>query len=103
MPGHEEIELALCRMYDVTGEEFLLDTWPATLWTSAGRSPTTWWWSIRTIVQRPLGRVMGDLGRKYAQHQAPVREQDKLEGHAVRALYLVAGMADVAERSGDKG
>ena len=101
VPGHEEIELALCRMYDVTGEKFLLDL-ASYFVDERGQEPDY------LLVEHPDKSNehfagLGDLGRKYAQHQAPVREQDKLEGHAVRALYLVAGMADVAERTGDEG
>lgn len=101
VPGHEEVELALCRMYDVTGEKFLLDL-ASYFVDERGQEPDY------LLVEHPdksndYFAGLGDLGRKYAQHQAPVREQDKLEGHAVRALYLVAGMADVAERTGDEG
>src|SRR4051812_35550012 len=39
---------------------------------------------------------------EYAQDHAPVREQCEVTGHAVRAMYLYSGMADVAAASGDK-
>ena len=42
------------------------------------------------------------LGDSYAQHHLPVREQEALEGHSVRALYMAAGMADVARATGDQ-
>ena len=38
---------------------------------------------------------------EYNQSHAPVREQDKVVGHAVRAMYLYSGMADVATEYGD--
>lgn len=101
VPGHEEIELALCRMYDVTGEDFLLDL-ASYFVDERGQEPDY------LVVEHPdhsndHWSGIADLGRKYAQHQAPVREQEKLEGHAVRALYLVTGMADVAQRKKDAG
>ena len=101
VPGHEEIELALCRMYDVTGEDFLLDL-ASYFVDERGQEPDY------LVVEHPdhsndHWSGIADLGRRYAQHQAPVREQEKLEGHAVRALYLVTGMADVAQRKKDEG
>ena len=42
------------------------------------------------------------LGYRYYQAEKPVREQADAEGHAVRAMYLYSGMADVALRTGDE-
>jgi len=98
-PGHEEIELALCKLYDVTAEEKYLRL--ATYFINErGKLP-------RFFVgeQKRLGRDYppeGVFGYTYAQHHLPVREQESAEGHAVRALYLMSGMADVALRTGDK-
>ena len=41
--------------------------------------------------------------KAYSQAHLPVREQDKAEGHAVRAVYMATGMADVAAETNDKG
>ncbi|TIL78436.1 MAG: glycoside hydrolase family 127 protein, partial [Mesorhizobium sp.] len=38
---------------------------------------------------------------EYSQSHKPVREQDKVVGHAVRAMYLYSGMADIATEYGD--
>ncbi|HEX8228614.1 MAG TPA: glycoside hydrolase family 127 protein [Chloroflexia bacterium] len=76
-PGHEVTEMALVKLYRVTGEErylvlakFLLD-------------------------ERGRDEHEGS-GREYNQSHAPVVEQSEAVGHAVRATYLYAGMAEVA-------
>ncbi|MGD0897755.1 MAG: beta-L-arabinofuranosidase domain-containing protein [Thermoguttaceae bacterium] len=83
VPGHEEIELALVKLYEATGQEryfklakFFID-------------------------------LRGDASKRkltgpYAQDQAPVRQQTEIVGHAVRAMYLFSGVADVAAYSGDQ-
>ena len=81
-PGHEEIELALCRLYRTTGEGRYLAL-AKTLLDLRGR--------------KDLRRTWGaDL-----QDHRPVLEQTEAIGHAVRAGYLYCGMADVAALSGD--
>lgn len=79
VPGHQIAEMALVRLYLVTGDEkylaqakFFLD-------------------------------ARGTTGRKdaYSQAHKPVVEQDEAVGHAVRATYMYAGMADVAAITGD--
>lgn len=69
VPGHEEIELALCRMYDVTGEDFLLDL-ASYFVDERGQEPDY------LVAEHPdhsndHWSGIADLGRKYAQHQAP--------------------------------
>lgn len=82
-PGHEEIEIGLCKLYRATGKtkylnlaKFLLDL--------RGHPETH--------------QLYGD---HYQDHK-PVVEQDEAVGHAVRAGYLYSGMADVAALTGDK-
>jgi DUF1680 family protein len=82
--GHEEIELALVKLYRVTGERRYLD-------------------QARFFLDM---RGRGDrrkLFGEYAQDHKPVREQREVTGHAVRAMYLYSGMADVAALTGDRG
>ncbi|MDR0897515.1 MAG: glycoside hydrolase family 127 protein [Oscillospiraceae bacterium] len=98
-PGHEEIELALVKLYDFTGDpahlalaRFFIDV--------RGESPHYF-----IEEQKKLGKeffLNGRFGAPYSQSHQPVREQTTLEGHAVRALYLLSGMADVALRTGDE-
>ncbi|MGI6726586.1 MAG: glycoside hydrolase family 127 protein [Christensenellales bacterium] len=98
-PGHEEIELALCKMYDVTGKEEYLRLAEYFI-NQRGQAP-----NFFVAEQKKLGRDYkpgGAYGYTYAQHHLPVREQTTLEGHSVRALYLLSGMADVAMRTGDE-
>ncbi len=98
-PGHEEIELALCKLYDVTGKEKYLRLAEYFI-NERGKSP-----NFFAEEQKRLGRdypPQGPFGYAYAQHHLPVRRQETVEGHAVRALYLMSGMADVALRTGDE-
>lgn len=81
--GHEEIELALVKLWHATGERKYLDQ-------------ARYFLDVR-------GR--GDLRRlfgEYAQDNKPVRQQTEVAGHAVRAMYLYAAMADVAAATGDQ-
>jgi len=84
VPGHEEIELALVKLYRVTGEKRHLDLAKFFL-DERGR---------------PCGRK---LYGEYCQDHLPVREQSEIVGHAVRAMYLYTATADVAAMTGDQG
>jgi len=85
-PGHEELELALCKLYRVTGKRLYLNMAKRFL-------------DIRGTTYRPEGE--GTMAPTYAQQHLPVVEQTKAVGHAVRAGYLYAGMADVSALTGD--
>jgi len=85
-PGHQELELALCKLYRVTGNRLYLDMAQRFL-------------DIRGVTYRPEGE--GTMSPSYAQQHKPVVEQTKAVGHAVRAGYLYAGMADVSALTGD--
>ncbi|MBQ4913799.1 glycoside hydrolase family 127 protein [Maribacter sp. MMG018] len=80
-PGHEELELALVKLYRVTGEKLYLDMSKKFL-------------DIRGKTYKPEGN--GVMDPTYSQQHKPVAEQDKAVGHAVRAAYLYSAMADVA-------
>jgi DUF1680 family protein len=84
--GHPEIEVALVELARFTGERRYLD-------------------QARLFVERRGHGVLGDIefGRAYYQDDVPVRDADVLRGHAVRALYLAAGAADVAVDTADDG
>lgn len=81
-PGHEEIELALVRMYNHTGNKKYLDM------------------AAHFINVR--GTVEELYKGNYDQSHLPVREQEEAVGHAVRALYLYVGMAQLAKETGDE-
>ena len=85
-PGHQEPELALCRLYRATGEELYLEMAKKFL-------------DIRGVTYCPEGE--GTMSATYAQQHAPVTEQDTAVGHAVRAVYMYAAMADVSALTGD--
>ncbi len=85
-PGHEEIELALVKMYQTTGEELYLEMAKKFL-------------DIRGVTYAPDGE--GVQTSDYAQQHQPVREQREAVGHSVRAMYLYSGMADVAAQTAD--
>lgn len=84
VPGHEEIELALVKLYHETGEKKYLDL------------------SHWLLEERGRGYGKGaiwdnkDWGPAYCQDDVPVSEISDIKGHAVRAMYLFSGMADVA-------
>ncbi len=84
-PGHEEIELALCKLYRVTNEPLFLDMARKFL-------------EIRGVTYCPQGE--GVMSPTYAQQHAPVKEQTEPTGHAVRAAYLYTAMAQVDALNG---
>jgi hypothetical protein len=87
VPGHQEIELALVRLYRATGNRRYLDQAKRFL-------------DLRGHYE---GRAPGTTNPKpeYAQDHLPVLEQASAVGHAVRALYMYSGMADVASLLND--
>ena len=90
VPGHEEIELALVKLYEATGEKKYLDF--------AG-----WLLDQRGHGYGTYGKAGGNWNAAYFQDDIPVREISAIAGHAVRAMYLYCGMADVAAYTGDTG
>ena len=91
VPGHEEIELALVKLFQVTGERKYLEfaDW---LLDQRGHG----YGSYGKFIDRPWPP-------HYYQDEVPVREMTEISGHAVRSMYLYCGMADVAAYTGDKG
>lgn len=98
-PGHEEIELALMRLHRATGETRYRDL--ATYFVDErGRQPHYFAREARARGKLPATGGHGTF--EYNQSHVPVREQRTAVGHAVRACYLYAGMADVAAATGDR-
>ena len=85
-PGHEEIELALVKLYRCTGEKRYLEL-------------SKYFIDKRGQSEEPLGNDW--TTQKYYQSDKPCREQTTAQGHSVRACYLYSGMADIAEEYGD--
>lgn len=100
-PGHQEIELALVRLYRVTQDKKYL-------------KQAKYFLDIRGVgenyflverKQKNFKRIfpeLEDYDPAYSQSHEPVRKQKAAEGHAVRAVYMYSAMADVAEEYQDK-
>lgn len=84
VPGHPEIELALVKLYRVTNDQRYLNLshW---LLEQRGHNRGTW----------------NSAYKEYYQDAVPVRELKEIGGHAVRAMYLFTGMADVSSAMKD--
>lgn len=91
-PGHEIAEMALVKLYDVTGNPKYLDM-AAFFINERGRKPYYY-----DIVQ---GKQTVYDNYHYNQAHREPRYQHEAVGHAVRGVYLYSGMADVAKRFGD--
>lgn len=105
-PGHEEIELALVKLYSATGEARFLDLaryfvdergrQPHYYDEEAirrGEDPATFWGAKN---------LPSELRYAYNQSHLPVRQQRQVMGHAVRAMYLYSAMADLAAETEDE-
>ena len=99
--GHQEVELALLKLYRATGNETYKELC-AHFIDVRGQSPNYF------IEERKTrGWHVWDQGdpngidTDYTQSTKPVREQQDAVGHAVRAVYLYTAMADLARESGD--
>lgn len=79
VPGHQIAEMALARLYLVTGDKKYLD-------------------QAKFFLDK---RGYTSRRDEYSQAHKPVIEQDEAVGHAVRAAYMYSGMADVAALTGD--
>lgn len=91
--GHPEIELALLRLYKLTGEKFCLETAKHFI-DVRGVDRDFFKKECEKRKWKVWGMSPGDL--HYNQSHAPVREQTDAVGHSVRAVYLYTAMADLA-------
>ncbi|MDB5008568.1 MAG: Non-reducing end beta-L-arabinofuranosidase [Mucilaginibacter sp.] len=87
-PGHEIVEMGLVRLYRVTGKTDYL-------------SLAKFFIDQRGIKKYNTKSKDVYENGTYFQDNIPVIDQDEAEGHAVRAMYLYSGMADVAALTGD--
>jgi len=84
VPGHEEVEMGLVKLYRVTGKEDYLE--------------------LARFFLDQRGNAKGhELYGAYNQDHIPIVQQSTAVGHAVRAAYLYTGMADVAALTGAEG
>lgn len=98
--GHQEIELALVKLYEATGEEKYLKLSEYFI-DERGRKPN--YFELETARPDYKKHFPGDvmISKEYNQSHLPVREQDAAEGHSVRAVYMLTGMADLAALTQD--
>lgn len=102
-PGHQEIELALVKLYRTTGVRKYLDTARYFI-EERGKAPNYLEAEMEKRKQKgpEFFLELKDCDMEYYQAAVPVREQREATGHAVRAMYMCAAMADIAEECGDK-
>ena len=81
-PGHQEIEIGLVKLYRLTGKKKYLDL-------------------AKFFLDERGHAEYRKLYGEYSQDHKPVVEQSEAVGHAVRAVYMYSGMADVAALTGD--
>lgn len=101
-PGHPEIELALIKLYRITGEQKYLALAQYFI-DERGKEP---YYFAKERQNDNRGNHFNEVdlwqfGRKYLQAHKPIRQQDSAEGHAVRATYLYSAMADLVKETGD--
>ncbi len=100
--GHPEIELALVKLYHLTGEKRHLDL--AAYFVNERGRQNPHYYDVEKAEREERGI---DFQRyiyanyEYSQSHRPVREQTKVVGHAVRAMYLYTAMADLAVELND--
>jgi DUF1680 family protein len=97
--GHEEVELALVKLLQATGNHRYLKL-ARYFVDERGRQPHYFDLEAQARGDDPAKHWAGGNYRYYQAH-LPVREQTEAVGHAVRAMYLLSGMTDVAALSGD--
>lgn len=108
-PGHQEIELALIKLYDLTQRERYLKL--AEYFLSARgtndyyeeefekRGKISHW--TQAVEAEPNRRYNQFSYKEYNQFHLPVKEQDTAVGHAVRGVYMYTAMADLASHTND--
>ncbi|MHC1772331.1 MAG: glycoside hydrolase family 127 protein [Flexilinea sp.] len=100
-PGHQEIELALIRLYRCTGQRkylaiarYFID--------ERGSEPNYFLREIETHDRPEFFPEFADYDLSYSQSHKPPRSQRTAEGHAVRCMYMCSAMADLASEYCDK-
>ncbi|BFT69804.1 glycoside hydrolase family 127 protein [Paenibacillus sp. P36] len=103
--GHQEIELALVKLYTVTKQEKYLQL-ACYFIDERGQRPDffdgEWERRGKTSIYRAGETPLPSLSSIYNQSHLPVREQDTAIGHSVRAVYMYTAMADLARLTGDE-
>lgn len=102
IPGHQEVEIGLMKLYRVTGKEKYKDMARFFL-EERGKNPNYFYEEKQKRGWIHFGQYgMDPLDTKYAQVYKSIYEQDKAVGHAVRATYMYTAMADLAGEDNDE-
>lgn len=102
-PGHQEIELALVKLYRATGNKRYLEQAKYFI-DVRGHQPNYFVEEIEETQGKGIfNPELKDYDPAYSQSHMPPREQRTAEGHAVRALYMYSAMADIAQECHDAG
>lgn len=102
IPGHQEVEIGLMKLYRATGKEkykemarFFLE--------ERGKNPNYFQEEKERRGWQHWGQYnLNPLNKEYSQVHKTIYEQDKAVGHAVRAVYMYTAMADLAGEDGDE-
>jgi uncharacterized protein len=97
--GHEEIELALIKLYRATGEDRYLKL-SSYFVEERGQQP--YYFDQEAVARGESPEKFHFGGYAYNQAHKPVREQDKVVGHSVRAMYLYTAMAELSAELNDE-
>jgi hypothetical protein len=97
--GHPEIELALVRLYHATGEGRYLELSKYMIEERGAANPH--YYDLEAVERGDDPQKFWARSYEYCQAHAPIRQQDKVVGHAVRAMYLMAAVADLAHEYDD--
>ena len=100
-PGHQEIELALVKLYRVTGEQKYLDTAKYFI-EERGTQPNYLAEELRERGGFEFFPDLQDYDLAYSQADIPPVEQTKAQGHSVRDMYMCSAMADLAGECEDE-
>lgn len=97
--GHEEVELGLIKLGRATGNASYIDL-ARQMVEARGTKP--WFFDTEAVARGEDPRGHSWLrSYEYFQAERPIREQTTVDGHSVRAMYFLAGVADVAAETGD--
>lgn len=100
IPGHQEVEIALMRMYHATGKKKYKEMARYFL-EQRGKNPDFFKEEAKQRNWKHFSQT-NDEDKKYTQVHATIYEQDEAVGHSVRAVYMYTAMADLAAEDKDE-
>jgi DUF1680 family protein len=101
-PGHPELELALIRLYHATGNQRYLDLASFFINERGQVTPERpHYFDVEAIARGEDPKKFWARSYEYNQSHKPIREQEVVVGHAVRAMYLFCAVADLADEKDD--